>query len=549
MNSKLPYDKGKEESWFSKVFLRPFRVQKLSEELKRANLLLEERNRELEKEIGERQKVDAALRESQEIFQLINEQSHLGVTIMQGGKIVFANNTGAELVGSTVQEMLSWDATQLASRVHPDDRAFVLEQANRRMNALPGAFPEYTMRIIPAPDEIKWISQQSRRILLRGNPAIMSTFSDISGLKTIEGALRRSEAKSRAILDSIPDLILIANSGGQILDFKESTDSALYLPSRLIRNQQIMEFLPPDFTEEIMKRINETLGSGKITLFTHELDTPYGLQYFEVRSSPYKQGQVLLIVRNVTDSKKSELELIRRNFELDSFVYRASHDLKSPLNSIMGLISLIKDSEPTTHTAQYLELMDRSVSKLDVFIRELTDFSRNERLQLTPERINFPEIVQECRENLYFMENAGRVKLKTQFNCSGDFWSDSMRIKVILNNLISNSVKYQDLTREDSFVKIVVDSASSKTVIEITDNGIGIDEEHLAQVFEMFFRASVQSYGTGLGLYIVKQSIDKLKGTIEVESKPGKGTKFKLFIPNVAPTNLPLRAETEEEQK
>ena len=79
-------------------------------------------------------------------------------------------------------------------------------------------------------------------------------------------------------------------------------------------------------------------GLADLQYSTHELNTPSGLQYYEVRISPYKLGEVLLIVRNVTEAKDSEIELIQRNFELDSFVYRASHDLKSPLNSIMGLI-------------------------------------------------------------------------------------------------------------------------------------------------------------------------------------------------------------------
>ena len=113
--------------------------------------------------------------------------------------------------------------------------------------------------------------------------------------------------------------------------------------------------------------------------------------------------------------------------------------------------------------------MDRSVSKLDAFIRELTDFSRNERLELNYDLIDFPGIVKECQENLYFMEKADQVKLITEYNCQSEILSDPMRLKVILNNLISNSVKYQDLSKENSFVKIIVNCSPKEAKIEVSE--------------------------------------------------------------------------------
>lgn len=113
------------------------------------------------------------------------------------------------------------------------------------------------------------------------------------------------------------------------------------------------------------------------------------------------------------------------------------------------------------------------------------------------------------------------------------FVSDKRRVNVVLNNLISNAIKYQDLLKKDSFVKIDIQTSKEHVIIEVKDNGIGMTEVAKGKIFEMFYRASKQSTGSGLGLYIVKETIDKLSASITVESEKGVGSKFTVIIPNL----------------
>ena len=234
--------------------------------------------------------------------------------------------------------------------------------------------------------------------------------------------------------------------------------------------------------------------------------------------------------------KRAEEELLQRNFELDNFVYRASHDLKAPLNSLMGLIGLIQSENPNESIREYIGLMNRSISKLEAFILDLADYSRNARLDLTSQPINFEEMIHESINELNYMDNAERTLISVKVDQPEDFHSDPMRISILLNNFISNAIKYQDLKKDKGMVEISVRADGNLAIINIKDNGLGIPKEHQTKIFDMFFRASVQSHGTGLGLYIVKDAIDKLKGNLELESEPGVGSVFTISLPNIFPS-------------
>jgi signal transduction histidine kinase len=112
-------------------------------------------------------------------------------------------------------------------------------------------------------------------------------------------------------------------------------------------------------------------------------------------------------------------------------------------------------------------------------------------------------------------------------------FSDAIRLSIIFNNLISNSIKYRHPRKEKSFFSVSIKVYSEKAVITVEDNGIGIGEKYLDKIFNMFFRATEKSEGSGLGLYIVKEALDKLKGCIKVESIINNGTKFIIEIPNL----------------
>ncbi len=220
-------------------------------------------------------------------------------------------------------------------------------------------------------------------------------------------------------------------------------------------------------------------------------------------------------------------ELKRTNIELDRFVYSASHDLRAPLNSIAGLINLQRlDPQSTV----YSEMIQSRVTIMDKFIRDIIDYSRNSRVEVMKEPIRLKSIVHEIIEMLSVSQVTHAIDFQIEMEDSLEIVSDVARIRVILNNLISNAIKYADQTKGDSFVRIRAWREPTRSIISVEDNGIGIEPNLLPKIFEMFYRATTISTGSGLGLYIVKESLEKVNGTIEVRSEFTKGTTFQVVL-------------------
>ena len=229
--------------------------------------------------------------------------------------------------------------------------------------------------------------------------------------------------------------------------------------------------------------------------------------------------------------KDSNNMLKKANNELDSFVYRVSHDLRAPITSSMGLAKLSRSSDDLNEIHKYASLQIESLAKLDNFIKDILNYSRNSRLAIKPEKINFHQLLDDAiRENQFPIKNKS-IRLIKEINDDIPYYTDAFRLKIILHNLISNAVKFSLDYMEDPFIKISIFSDGKKTRISIQDNGIGIREEHKKKIFEMFYRGTDKMPGTGIGLYIVKDCIEKIKGKITVESEHGKGSIFLVELP------------------
>ena len=234
--------------------------------------------------------------------------------------------------------------------------------------------------------------------------------------------------------------------------------------------------------------------------------------------------------------KKREIEnqeLKTANYELDRFVYSTSHDLRAPLNSMLGLIEIAQDDTSDELMLGHLRMLKGNAKKLDSFICDILDYSRNSRMEVNKEPINFNELLHDVTQNLKFMGDTNRVvDFKVDITGNTPVYSDKNRLVTILNNLISNAIRYQNSQISNPFVNIKIDTSNTETRIIVSDNGIGIRKELHPKIFDMFYRVSHESVGSGLGLYIVKETINKLNGDIEVQSEIGEGTTFSIKIPN-----------------
>lgn len=230
--------------------------------------------------------------------------------------------------------------------------------------------------------------------------------------------------------------------------------------------------------------------------------------------------------------EKRNKELRKLNSELDRFVYSASHDLRAPLASILGLIAVAR-LDKSNNGEEYLNLIEKSIHKLDGFIRDIIDFSRNSRLELDTEPIKFESMIHEIIDELKYMDERGHIQKNVEVTGVGDFYTDRKRLAIILRNLISNAYKYHNPYNENNFVRVEVKYTMHEASLSVSDNGIGISEEHVTNIFKMFYRASENNNGSGLGLYIVKETVEKLKGNITVHSVLGQGSTFELKLTSI----------------
>jgi signal transduction histidine kinase len=233
--------------------------------------------------------------------------------------------------------------------------------------------------------------------------------------------------------------------------------------------------------------------------------------------------------------RKQNEELTKINKELDSFVYSVSHNLRAPLMSMLGLLKLveIESENRESDLKPYFSMMNHSIGKLDETLKEILDYSRNARTEIRKDKIDLHKLVDESFEKLMYLPGSEFIAKEIHIESSVEFWQDQSRLSVIINNLVSNAIKYRDEAKDQCFIDVRCHVDEKNLTLIFRDNGIGISPELLAKVFDMFYRATERSEGAGLGLYIVKETVDKLGGTISVDSRAGESTVFKLVLQNL----------------
>ena len=246
------------------------------------------------------------------------------------------------------------------------------------------------------------------------------------------------------------------------------------------------------------------------------------------------------IVVDITERREMNIllestnnHLKKTNSELDHLVYRTSHDLRSPIASLLGLAELMKLEGMDETQKEYLDLMEGQLHKLDKIILDIINYRKIAMSGPQNQQINLRAVVDDILSGVQFLSQCESIEKSIVIQNDIPFYNDGHNIQIIFNNLISNAIKYSRL--DVATPKIIIELIVEPTVLKasIIDNGIGIEKEYVDQIFDMFFRATSHNTGTGLGLFIVKEAIEKLNGKISVSSKKGEGTQFTLEIPNL----------------
>ncbi len=239
---------------------------------------------------------------------------------------------------------------------------------------------------------------------------------------------------------------------------------------------------------------------------------------------------------------KTQNEVLNKlNHELDNFVYSAAHDLRAPLTSLLGIVHLMKIDNRQPELNPYLEMMHKSIGRQEDFIHQIVNYAKNKKLEIIPERLDLKKILLDVFQNHEFVPGAGEIEKFIHLREDESFYSDRNRINIIFNNLVSNGIRYADLYKSMRYIQCRIQTSKEAATIEFVDNGVGIESHHLDKIFNMFYRANIDSKGSGLGLFIFREAIQKLGGFVTVESEVGAGTKFFIQIPNLSKQgSLPL---------
>ncbi|MEM6262554.1 MAG: PAS domain S-box protein [Bacteroidota bacterium] len=365
---------------------------------------------------------------------------------------------------------------------------------------------------------------------------VIANARDLSTLEAQSERLKESEAKYRNFVERINEGLILTDMKERILYVNQRTCGILgYEENELIGRSTLELTYDEEGKNTIMGKIANRL-SGTSEQYELGLQRKNGDKlWVMVTGAPYEEadGQIngsIAIITDITDRKKAELQLRQTNAELDSFVYKASHDLKGPLASIIGVVNIAKDRIRDPESLTFFDLILKSASKLDNILMELIDVTRMNKAKIEPAEVNIHKLVEEILQSLQHNPEREKVEVNVDISPSLTLSTDIKLIRSILQNLIVNSINYRDPAKATSKVQIRGEVLPSGVQIEVSDNGKGIPERLKSRIFEMFFRGDTTSKGTGLGLYIVKNSVNRLGGKLSFTSEEGVGTTFVLQL-------------------
>ncbi len=284
------------------------------------------------------------------------------------------------------------------------------------------------------------------------------------------------------------------------------------------------------FEPEYIKTVDESDASFDLINCINILQNDIYSMVNELKE--FNRNLELQVAHRTRQLNQQNDELIKVNRELDNFVYSVSHDLKAPLASILGLLNLMNSETDSHKKEEYYVLIKKSLSRLNNFIFDILHLSRNNRSAIEKHEINLKQMVEEVLEDIDYIEGPDKIKTEITVNSSSIFINDQKRITILLKNVLSNAFKYNLAAYRKAYVKVEAEINAVECKIVISDNGMGIAKEHQDKIFDIFYRATSKSTGTGIGLHLVKEVVNKLNGKISLESQLGEGTTFTIILPN-----------------
>jgi PAS domain S-box-containing protein len=342
----------------------------------------------------------------------------------------------------------------------------------------------------------------------------------------------KTENLVRKLFENPKNIVLVIDEQYNIRYASSAVETIFGIKPGSIVGRNGFDFVPESKRQEWRDVLTEANGakSTEITLFTNNGDEVH----FDVTiTNQFEHEDIhgtVVFMYNITERSLVQKKLESENHHLDHFIFKTSHDLRAPLRSALGLVQLA-ELEPHEY-AKYLGLIKSSLVRLDGMIEEMTKLYQNDKLAIQNDRIDIRMLIEKEIENLHNMPEAADIRIDVFVDGEVPFYSDPLRVKTIVSNLLSNAIKYSDPHKMRKYIQLSAHIFNDTIFLTIEDNGIGIDEPHQQKIFDLFYRVTADKKGTGLGLYIVKDTIDRLKGKIYVKSIRGESTSFTITLPN-----------------
>ncbi len=488
-------------------------------------------------DINERKINEETLRENENKYRRLVENAPMGIAILANEKVLYANRELTRIGGfDSIKEIIGMSVKEFIPDV--DDYTKYRERESLVISKGEDA-PLRTTQVKTVSGKFLDVEVVSIPVTFDGKPAMQVLIHDISDRNKAIRELARSRELLNQLFENSPMGIVLLDDSFKVSSINKGFESIFGYGIDEIKGKSLMDLIISPELKEEADSLNNSAIKGEIDhiesyRYNKAGDKVHVLIYALPVMEEDKHIGIYGIYIDIGQRINAEEELKTRNLELDNFVYKVSHDLRAPLASILGLINLTKLEDDINNQTYYVELMEGQVNKLDHFIRDILSHSKNLKMSVSTDKIDFEEIVQKCFDDLSYLKATSKVVRKLSI-AEGDFYSDKWRINEIFRNLIGNAIKYRDQVAKENIVEVNISIDEKGSTIVVADNGIGIAEDKLPHVMEMFYRGTESSDGSGIGLYIVQKAVEKIEGKIEIESKPNEGTKFKIWLPTLNP--------------
>lgn len=359
----------------------------------------------------------------------------------------------------------------------------------------------------------------------------------------------KSENLLQELFEDSGAIVLITDGDYNIRYCSSSIQHVLGFRPISIIGKNAFEFAPSSIRDQWKDCLDQVGTSAKTEI---QLKSTWGEEkYFDVtvanRIASHEIHGLVIMLHDITSRKNETIELARKKDHLDQFIFKTTHDLRSPIHSAMGLLNLLEKANEEQRGI-YLQMTRNTLLKLESLIEEVNHLYKVDRMAVKKEKVDLKKLLEEEIEVLKNHPLAGNIHFEIEFAEEAELFSDELRVRTILGNILSNAVKYSDSKKSKSYIAINARVEEEHLKVSISDNGIGIAKESIDHIFDIFYRATSEGEGTGLGLHIVKDTITRLHGMINVQSELGEGTRFEVSIPNLI-FSAPEDVLSEDEKK